>query len=346
MNDIKLRKATEMAPSQPVRWLLAPGYLARGKPNLLVGAEGIGKSLWTIRAIAAVTTGKAWGPFTIAAPPADVVLIATEDGWEDTVRPRLEVAGADLDRLYTMYAENDGTGLPTAIDLPVLWQSDIRPALAVVDAWIDTVQGGLNIKDPQHCREAMKPWKEYAAAVGAAVQLVTHTNRIDSGSSRDTYGLSGALRQVARSTLYALEDPDTSALLVGPEKSNLAGMAVAQRFERASVPKFDATDGSDGTVPCLEYIGADDLTIRDLLAAQHQNRQQPNKPSKNDEIDHWLRCALAGDAVPSSELEQCAIDDGISKDQLARAKGRVGTTPRRIGNRWYTELTTAETAQP
>jgi hypothetical protein len=56
--SIRLYRGTDMAESEPVSWRLAPGYLAAGKVNLLVGDEGIGKSLWTIRAIASITTGK------------------------------------------------------------------------------------------------------------------------------------------------------------------------------------------------------------------------------------------------------------------------------------------------
>jgi hypothetical protein len=346
MNEIKLHKATNMTPSRPVNWLLAPSYLAKGKTNLLVGAEGIGKSLWTIRAMAAVTTGKAWGPFTMSTQPADVVLIATEDGWEDTIRPRLELAGADLERLHVLSENNDGTGPATSKDLDVLKRSNIKAALVVADAWADTVSGNLNVKDPQQCRKAVEPWKEYASYIGAAILLVTHTNRNDSGSPRDTYGLSGGLRQIARSTLYALEDPDTSALLVGPEKSNLSSAAVAQRFVCESMQKFEASDSNDGTVPCLQYLGPDDRTIREIVAAQHQDRQQGNRPRKTDEIDDWLRCALAAQAVPSAELEQCAAEDGISKHQLERAKGRVGAKSNKVGNKWYTELATTENVQP
>jgi RecA-family ATPase len=97
MSESVLHRGTDMAESEPVTWRLAPGYLAAGKVNLLVGDEGIGKSLWTIRALASVTTGKPWGPFTIASDPADAILIATEDGWMDTIRPRLEVVEANLD---------------------------------------------------------------------------------------------------------------------------------------------------------------------------------------------------------------------------------------------------------
>jgi hypothetical protein len=61
VSTVRPHKATDMAAAKPVKWRLAPGYLAAGKVSLLVGDEGIGKSLWTIRAIEAITTGKPWG---------------------------------------------------------------------------------------------------------------------------------------------------------------------------------------------------------------------------------------------------------------------------------------------
>lgn len=338
MTEMRLHRASEMTASQPVKWLLAPGYLAKGKPNLLVGAEGIGKSLWTIRAMSSVTTGMPWGPFSIEDDPADVVLVATEDGWSDTIRPRLELAGADISRLYLLAEERDGTGPGSSKDIAVLLQGEIRPALVVLDAWVDTVPGGLNVKDPQQCRNALKPWKNYAAEVGAALLLVTHTNRLDTGSSRDTYGLSGALRQVARSALYALEDPDTSALIVGPEKSNLSSKAVAQRFERTSVQKFAATADCDGRVPVLRHIGPDDRTISEIVSAQHIIRQQRSTRSRNDEIDDIVRQALQHGSTPSSELEELVSLYGFSSDQLDRSKKRVGARSRRDGPGWITEL--------
>src|SRR5271168_4975346 len=280
-----------MAESKPVAWRLAPGYLAAAKVNLLVGAEGIGKSLWTIRAIASITTGESWGPFTITSDPADAILVATEDGWEDTIRPRLEVADADLDRVHVLCADNDGTGTPTfPDDMSALEGIGITPSLVVVDAWIDTVPGGLQVKDAQKARRAVGPWKDYAAKTGAAVLLVTHTNRQESQDIRNTYGLSGALRQVARTTMYALEDPDTKALLVGPDKSNLGARGVAHRFLKTPVQHFPPTDVSDGTVALLESIGDDDKSIQDMLAEQvDAARPVP----KTQEIDLWLKAILS-----------------------------------------------------
>jgi hypothetical protein len=42
------------------------------------------------------------------------------------------------------------------------------PSLVVVDAWIDTVLGGLSVKDTQQARVAVAPWKSYAADTNAA----------------------------------------------------------------------------------------------------------------------------------------------------------------------------------
>ncbi|HUB55689.1 MAG TPA: AAA family ATPase [Mycobacterium sp.] len=336
MTKVQLHKASDMAESRPVLWRLAPGYLAAGKVNLLVGAEGIGKSLWSIRAIASVTTGIPWGPFTMEDDPADAILIATEDGWEDTIRPRLEVAGADLDRLHVLCAEEDGTGTPTFPgDMPVLQDNGIAPSLVVVDAWIDTVAGGLQVKDAQKAREAVAPWKKYAATTGAAVLLVTHTNRQESQDIRNTYGLSGALRQVARSSMYALEDPDTKALLVGPDKNNLGAKGVAHRFIKTPVNHFEPTAGNDGTVALLESMGDDDRSIQDVLAAQ----VSASRPvAKTEEIDLWLQVELCDGPVLVADLEAKAAAEGYSKDQVRNARDRVGAKSRKVGNVWELSL--------
>jgi hypothetical protein len=329
-----------MAESEPVTWLLAPSYLAAGKVNLLVGAEGIGKSLWTIRAMASVSTGSPWGPFTIAGNPGAVILIATEDGWSDTIRPRLELAEADLSRIYPFSEGEDGTSMITfPHDMDALngacHRAGVIPSLVVVDAWIDTVHGGLEVKDPQKARRAVAPWKEFAANTGAAVLLVTHTNRGEHQNLRNTYGLSGALRQAARSALYAAEDPDTGSLLVGPEKSNLGAKADAQRFAINAIPYFPKSAGNDGTVPLLSHLGSDGRTIAEAVAGQNAE-VKPER--KTEAIDAWLRTALATGSVTVAELAEQALENGYSTDQLRRAKNRVGTRTVKVGGQWRVQL--------
>jgi hypothetical protein len=263
-------------------------------------------------------------------------LIATEDGWEDTIRPRLEVACADLERVDVLCACDDGTGTPTfPDDMSVLRDCEIRPSLVVVDAWIDTVPGGLQVKDAQKARRAVGPSKDYAAKTGAAVLLVTHTNRQESQDIRNTYGLSGALRQVARSTLYALEDPDTKALLVGPDKSNLGAKGVAHRFVKTPVQHFAPTAASDGTVALLESIGDDDKSIQDMLAEQVDAARPV---SRTQEIDLWVKTMLSDGPMPSADLEAKALAEGYSQDQLRSARKRLNVKPSKEGNKWLAGL--------
>ena len=68
-----------------------------------------------MRRVGARCIAQARRPFTSPSDPADAILIATEDGWEDTIRPRLEVASADLHRVHVLCANDDGTGTPPSL---------------------------------------------------------------------------------------------------------------------------------------------------------------------------------------------------------------------------------------
>ena len=77
--------------------------IARGKLNLIVGDPGLGKSFITLDIAARVSQGAEW-PDGGRAPTADVVLLCAEDGLADTVRPRLDALGADVNRIHALTA--------------------------------------------------------------------------------------------------------------------------------------------------------------------------------------------------------------------------------------------------
>jgi hypothetical protein len=82
----------------PVQWLW-PGRIPMGKLSLLFGGPGRGKSFIAAYLAAAVSTGAAWPDDQGAAPHGSVLLLCGQDALADTVRPRLELAGADLVRV-------------------------------------------------------------------------------------------------------------------------------------------------------------------------------------------------------------------------------------------------------
>lgn len=84
--------------SERIRWLWR-GRLALGKITLLDGDPGLGKSTATLDIAARVSTGAALPGERTGRAPAGVVLLSAEDDPGDTIRPRLEAAGADLRRI-------------------------------------------------------------------------------------------------------------------------------------------------------------------------------------------------------------------------------------------------------
>ncbi len=317
----RLWKATDLRPAQPPRWL-AKGRLPRDAVSLLIGDEGIGKSLFWGWIVAAITRGKPLPEFGIPArPPATVILVCTEDDWSSTVRPRLEVAGADLNMVQVICTEDDGSGSPVfPRDCFLILETDPKPALVVVDAWLDTVPAGLSVRDPQQARQALHPWKEVATSTDAAVLLLCHTNRVASPNARDRYGATYALRQKARLTLYAQQD-DEGYLLIGPEKANSTAEAPASRFAITSKAYFPATDEHDGTVPLLAYIGESDRTAREHVAASAEaGADEPGgNPAKLFVYDYLIR---RGGEAPAVDVLKEGRKAGFGDQELKDARRR------------------------
>lgn len=328
----RLFKATELQGSRQLDWL-ATKRIPKAAVTILVGDEGIGKSLLWVWVVAALTTGQALPEFGVPARnrPLNVLLIITEDEWSTTVRPRLELAGADLEFVTIICTEDDGSGSPVfPRDMHLVHEAE--PDFVVVDAFADTVDGRLSLKDPQQARLALHPWKEAATRTGAAVMLLTHTNRMDSRSARDKYGLTAELRKKARMTLYAQQDED-GFLVVGPEKSNIVGPVPASKFTIRAEQVFAATDDSDGTVPILEWVGDSDKTARqhieDAYVAAHED---PEGVDDRTEAEMWLEDYLTEHpGVKSKEAKDDARKVKISERSLQRAAKTLGVVTRSEG---------------
>src|SRR5205823_8456794 len=79
--------------TQEITWLWEK-RIPRGKITILDGDPGMGKSLIAAHIAACVSTGRPM-PDGTPGKQGRVILIAPEDGAEDTLKPRLEAAGGD-----------------------------------------------------------------------------------------------------------------------------------------------------------------------------------------------------------------------------------------------------------
>src|SRR2546425_757932 len=103
--------------TQQVDWLWQR-RIPLGKITILDGDPGLGKSLLAINIAACITTGRSM-PDGTPGRQGSVILIAPEDGAEDTIKPRMEAAGGDPSRVLLLDAVED-------LDLLDLKKVDVR----------------------------------------------------------------------------------------------------------------------------------------------------------------------------------------------------------------------------
>lgn len=337
MSEIKgmpqVWKASDLRTAQRAPWL-AKGWLPAAAVSVLVGDEGIGKSLFWVNLVAAITSGKPMPELGIPArDPQVVVLVITEDDWGNTVLPRLEVAGADLENVRVLCADSNGGGAPEfPRDLGIIQGMDEDIALVVVDTWIDTLANGVSVTGSQAARKALLPMKELATATGASVLLMTHTNRSRTKNARDKYGISAEIRKAVRMALFAQRD-DEGMLCIGPEKSNTAQPLKAARFSIKGVQHFEQTDDDDGTVGLLTFEGEAQYTAAELLAVNVESDTAGNDRQDRVEAVNWLRGYLAlNNTCLSSEVKKEAALAGIALRTLQRARKDLKVTIGYTGN--------------
>src|SRR5262249_5363446 len=120
---------------EEVEWLWT-NRIARGKFTLVVGDPGVSKSTLTADMMTHVTRGTTW-PGGGQCDPGNVVMLAAEDGLADTTKPRLRLAGADMERVYSLQGTRCGDRIEELDlnDIPIIEEAVTRcsPLLVVVD---------------------------------------------------------------------------------------------------------------------------------------------------------------------------------------------------------------------
>ena len=161
-------------PMQSVAWLV-PQLLPLGEVSLLGADGGTGKGIWQAQLIAYVTAGKTSGFFPL--PPQQtgkVLLLAGEDDPGKVLKARLLAAGADMNRVLVLTADDyfGKTGQPLTLKDQVLadFAAKAGPLLLIVDPLQSFLPAGVEMASRNQMRSILLPLKAMRGAAGDALQ--------------------------------------------------------------------------------------------------------------------------------------------------------------------------------
>lgn len=316
---------------QPLRWLW-PGRIPRGKLTLIVGDPGTGKSLMVADMAARVSTGKSWPDAPEWQPTAgDVLLVSLEDDPADTIRPRLDAAGADLARIRAMA---EVFSLERDLDHLERWMREAAdPQLLVIDP-ISACLGNVDSHKNADVRRALAPLSLLAGRFGVAVVAVHHLNKMPNGPALYRAAGSLAFTAAARAVFAVAADRrDKRRRLLLPVKHNLAEAATGLAYWIES----DETRGVGRLIWDARPI---DMNADDALAALSPEDEE--KRREREEAKTWLKDTLAAGPVSTKDLQTQAKEGGHAWRTIRRAADELDVRKCKRTNggetKWYWSL--------
>jgi putative DNA primase/helicase len=332
---LKFRRASEVVP-RVIEWLW-PGRIAKGMISVFCGDPGMGKGLVTCDLTAALTTGRDFPDAPNNNAPIDVVMLFCEDGQADTVRPRLEAAGADLERVTFLDSDVSPTELDKDADGKLeearflALDKDIRllrnylllnpnTKLIVIDP-VTSYLGDASMNKEQEVRRVLGPLAQLAEETGVAVILVMHFNKRNDVSALHRVMGAVANTGVGRATFLFAEDKDNKkSFLFVCAKFNIGPLPDALRYgittKRLSV----------GDIPRIEWRGTIEISADQALSPTGDS-------GKLMEATTWLSGFLTEDK-PAAEIYTAAKEVGISERTLKRAKKKLNIESEQTTDEW------------
>jgi hypothetical protein len=299
-----------------VRWIWEP-YLPRGKLAILDGDPGVGKSLLSIDLAARLSRG---GPLPDGTPldrPHSTLLLSGEDGAADTLRPRAEAAGADLDRVMAVTAEG-GAPMRFPADAGRL-EEMIRGGgvdLAVIDPVMAFLPPEVASNTDQCVRGVLGVLAGVAARTDCAILLVRHLRKKDAPKAvHRGLGSVGIIGAVRAGLLLAHHPAAPEVRVLAVTKSNLARTPPALAFRLR---------GEDAARVSVEWEGRLDVTA-DALGLRAATPLRPR-----DRAAEWLHQQLEFGPRRAMELRAAAAEAGIPERTLHRAKAELGVQSHRV----------------
>ena len=294
--------------SKEVEWLWYP-YIPYGKITIIEGDPGEGKTTLVLKLAAALSMG-------LPLPcdddkeyePIHIIYQTAEDGIEDTIKPRLEKAGADCSMIRVI----DETDKELSMTDDRLEQAIIETGARLII--LDPIQAYIGATVDMHRANEIRPVLKHLGIIAekhnCAIILIGHMNK--ASGSKSTYRGLGSIdiQATARSVLLVARLRDKPNIrIMAHDKSSLAPAGDAIGFEMTE----------DNGMVC---IGPYDITIDELLSGNEGRGKK-----KLDIAENFIKEYFGSNKViPSNEIMMEAAKRSIKRNTLLSAKKKLGIT--------------------
>ena len=311
--ELKIIRMSDIE-SQEIKWLWYP-FIPYGKLTIVQGDPGDGKTTMILNLAAKLSNGESLEAGMDLEKNMTIIYQTAEDGLADTVKPRLEKAGANCERILVIDESDKSLSM---ID------ERIEEALKATGAKmliLDPIQaylgGGMDMNRANEAREMTKRLGQLAEKYECAIILIGHMNK--------AAGNKAAYRGMGSIDFYVVA---RSVILVGrvEGKPNIrAVVQIKNNLAEFGHPKaFNLSDKG------FEWMGDYDITADEVLGGVAP------KANKLEQAKRLLiELAETNNMMLSSEILELATEEDISKRTMETAKKELGIKAKKINNAWY-----------
>ena len=358
---LKSRRLSEIAMSAQ-EWLWR-GYLPKGKVIIFCGPPGVGKSSAAYDLAARVSMGSEFpclvGERSCTAPIGDVLIFTTENSPEQSLKPRLVAATADLNRIHyvdgVVLKKADGESVEAAFDLArylktlsAQLEQNREISLVVFDP-IGSFLGGKDSNSLDEMRSVLDPLAKVADAFGVTMIAIMHFNKRSEGDIYARLGGSSAFGQVSR-CIYSFEPVVDEAALEGvageTKKRELLGKMVCRKMSVGPMPdgfmyrieSAIAHEGNFVSVPTSQHVWLPAISVSPNTEIGTPKRTDADRErvTQKSAAQKMVRNRLSEGGHPTAWMMKAAKGEGISWRTVERAKAEMpDVDARMVGDVWY-----------